>query len=246
MDIEEKNIKILYEEFFKNPNLGIQKNGRFPKKSRWSFLRFPTYPLIGSQYTKDKDLRVLFIGLEIGRDEKPDGGIIDFDEKRKLVENINKHNPHVYGMGIATIFLLRKLFTKGQWKKISKGKTYKDTFNLVKNIKPNFNPLSHIAMTNCYKFVTIKRKSRLGGTDRRHISTNDEWNLIEKEVKILKPKFLVFESKDFEKDIWFQPLIHEIISQNKNLKVYISNHPSARGLHCNTSKYLKTLRPIKI
>lgn len=239
-DSIQKSIKILYEKFFED--LGIKKNGRFPQKSRWSFLRFPTYPLIGSQYAENKDYRVLFIGLEIGKDEDPRGGIIGFDKKRRLVENNERHNPHVYGMGVATIFLLKKLFKKNQWEKIRKGKTYKEAFNLAKNIKPEFNPLFHIAMTNCYKFVTMKRESRLGGKDRKNISTDAEWDLLEEEIKILKPKFLVFESKDFKKDRWFQPLISEVIKQNKDTKVYISNHPSDRNLHSNTSKYLDTLK----
>lgn len=233
----EKSIKNLYEKFF--VNLGIKKDGKFPQKSRWSFLRFPTYPLIGSQYAENKDCRVLFIGLEIGRDENPRDGIIGFDKKRKLVEKKERHSPHVYGMGVATLFLLKK-FKKDKWEKMCKGKTYKNTFNLAKKIKSDFSPLSHIAMTNCYKFVTIKRKSRLGGKDIRHISIDTEWNLLEEEVKILKPKFLVFESRVFKKDRWFQVLVTEIIKQNKNTKVYISNHPSDRSLHSNTSKYLKT------
>ena len=231
----------LYEKYF--VKLGIKKNGRFIQKSRWSFLRFPTYPLIGSQYAENKDYRVLFVGLEIGRDENPRGGIIGFDEKRKLVENNERHNPHVYGMGVATIFLLKKLFKNNQWREIRKGKTYKNTFKLANKFKPDVKPLSHIAMTNCYKFVTIKRKNRLGGKDRKNISTDLEWNLLEKEVKIFKPKFLVFESKDFKKDRWLQQLVSEIRKQNKNTKVFISNHPSYRSLHSNTMEYLKTFEP---
>ena len=243
-DSAQKRIKKLYGEFFRD--LGInKKNGTFPQKSRWSFLRFPTYPLIGSRYAENKGYRFLFIGLEIGSDENPKGGIIDFDEKRRLVEDNEKHKPHVYGMGVATIFLLKSLFKNNQYKKIFRSKTYtyKNTLKLTRNLT-DFDPLSYIAMTNCYKFVTINRKSKLGGKDRKHISIDKEWDLLEKEVKIFKPKFLVFESKDFIKDHWFKPLISEIKKQNKNTKVYVSNHPSDQRLHSNTSKYLKTLKKI--
>jgi len=240
----QKNIKTLYKKFF--VNLRIKKNGKFSQKSRWSFLRFPTYPFIGSKYIENKNYRVLFIGLEMGRDDFPEDGIIDFEKKRIICEDTEKHNPHFYGIGVATIFLLKKIFKNDQWEKISMGKTYKEIFNLAKKIKPNFNPISHTAMTNCYKFVTIKRKSRLGGKDRKHISTDAEWDLLEEEIKIMKPKFLVFQSKDFKKDRWFEPLISEIKKQNKNTKVYISNHPSDRGLHSNTLKYLETFNPLII
>ena len=239
IDSIQKSIENRYKNFFAKFKIN-KKNGRFPRKSRWSFLRFPTYPFIGSRYAENNSFRVLFIGLEIGKDENAGGEIIGFDKKRMLVEDTEKHNPHVYGMGVATIFLLKKLFKKNQWEKIYKGKTYMNTFNLAKNIKPNFNPLSHIAMTNCYKFVTINSKSRLSSKDGKHISTDAEWDLLEEEIMILKPNFLVFESKKFAKDHWFQPLIYEIKKQNKNTKVYISNHPSDRGLHSNTLKYLKT------
>lgn len=240
----QKKIEILYEKFFRK--LGIKKDGTFPKKSRWSFLRFPTYPLIGSKYVGNKNFRVMFIGLEIGKDENPEGGIIGFDEKRKRVEGKEKHNHHVYGMGVATIFLLKNLFKKNERTKIFKGKTktYKDTFELAKKIKPNFNPLFHIAMTNCYKFVTINSERRTGSKDGKHISIDAEWDLLEEEVWALRPKFLVFESKKFTDDHWFKPLISEIKKQNKNTEVYISNHPSDRGLHSNTSKYLRTFKKI--
>ena len=203
-------------------------------------MRFPTHPLIGSKYAKSKSYRVLFIGLEIGKDENPNGEIISFDKKRELVEGKEKHSPHVYGMGVSTIFLLKKLFKKNQWKKIFKSKTYKNTFNLAKEFRPDFDPFSHIAMTNCYKFVTVNSKKRTGSKDGKHISINAEWDLLEEEIKILKPRFLVFESKNFKKDRWLRVLVDEIKKQNKNTKIYISNHPSDRSLHSNTLNYLKT------
>ncbi len=166
----------LYGRFFRK--LGInKKNGTFPKKPVWPFLRFPTYPFIGSRYPKNKDYRVLFIGLDIGRDEDTGGGIIGFNKKRMLVEDREKHNPHDSGMGVAAISLLRK-FENNRRGKIFKGKTYKDTLKLAREFKPDFNPFSYIAMTNCYKFVTIKRKSRLGSQDRKHILIDAELNLL--------------------------------------------------------------------
>lgn len=184
------------------------------------------------------------MGLEIGSDEKPKGGMIGFEEKRGFVEGKEKHRPHVYGMGVATIFLLKSLFKNKQRAKILQGKTYKDAFELAKEINKDINLLSYIAMTNCHKFVTINSERKSGSKDGKHISTNDEWDLLVEEVRILRPKFLVFESKKFTTDHWFKPLIDEIKKQNKNTEIYTSYHPSARGLHSNTSKYLETFKRV--
>ena len=81
----ESSIKLLYERFFQKLKIN-KKNGEFMRNSRWSFLKFPTYPFIGREYAQNEDCRVLFIGLEIGSDELPNSGIIDFEKKRLLRE----------------------------------------------------------------------------------------------------------------------------------------------------------------
>lgn len=247
----QKSIKKLYKDFL--VGLKIKKNGYFSKQSRWSFLRFPTYPFIGSKYFGKEDYKILFIGLEIGKDEYPENKIASFVLRRSSIEESNSHNKQVYGMAVATIFLLNKLFKDNQWKQILNNKiyTYKETLEqtkeselakkLPKKMGKKFNPLSFVAMTNCYKFVTIKSEQRTNSKDGKYISTDKEWDLLEKEIEILKPKFLVFQSKTFRTDRWFQQLISEIKQQNKNTKIYISNHPSDRNL-LSTCKYLKTFK----
>lgn len=243
-DSIEESIKSLYEKFFIENGID-KKNGTFHENSRWSFLKFPTYPLIGSLYAKNKDYRVLFIGLDIGKDKNTDREIIDFSTKRESTEGKKKHNPHAYGMGVATIFLLKELFfTNNQWK-IIKGLTYKDSIEIAEKIRTDFKPFSYFAMTNYYKFVTKGREKRQGSQDRKHISAGKEWDLLEAEVRILEPKFLVFESKKFQEDYWLQQLVSEIKKQNANTQVYISNHPSSRGLHSHTSEYLETFNRIQ-
>lgn len=233
----EKKIETLYKGFFKKYRIN-PKDGEFPKNSRWSFLKFPTYPLVGSKYSEDSNLRVLFIGLEIGKSES--SGIMDFDTKRDGLKN---RNPHVYGMGVATTFLLSKNF---KLKKQISGKTYRNALELAEKSNPQFNPFLHFSMTNYAKFVSKKSRSRLASFDGKNISLDDEWNLLENEIKILNPKFLVFESGRFEKDHWLEPLIKEIVRQNKHTKIYISNHPSARGLHSNTHKYIQTFKNVAV
>lgn len=249
----QKSITNLYKDFF--VKLKIKRNGYFSEQSRWSFLRFPTYPFIGSKYFEKENCKVLFIGLEIGKDEYPENEIASFALRRSSIEEPDTHNKHVYGIAVATIFLLNKLFKDNRWEQICKNKiyTYKKTLELAKKCElakkltkkgeEEFNPLSFVAMTNCYKFVTKKSENRINSKDGSCISTDAEWNLLEEEIKILKPKFLVFQSKTFKTDRWLQLLVSEIKQQNKNIKVYISSHPSARNLNSNTWKYLKTFEP---
>lgn len=234
----QKSITNLYKDFL--VELKIEPNGYFTKQSRWSFLRFPTYPFIGSKYFEKENCKVLFIGLEIGKDEYPEKEIASFALRRSSIEEPDTHNKQVYGMAVATIFLLKNLFTAKQWEQIHKGKTYKNTFE---SAKKNINPLPYCAMTNCYKFVTKNSKYRTNSKDGSCISTEAEWNLLEEEIKILKPKFLVFQSKTFKTNRWLKLLVSEIKQQNKNTKIYISSHPSARNLHSHTWEYLKTFEP---
>jgi hypothetical protein len=238
----ESSIKLLYERFFQKLKIN-KKNGEFMRNSRWSFLKFPTYPFIGREYAQNEDCRVLFIGLEIGSDELPNGGIIDFEKKRERSENNDGYNTHFYGMAVATIFSLGKPFKRNQWRQVCKGKTYKEVFNLAKEKEINFKPLDHVAMTNCYKFVTKRRKSKLGSKDAKHISSDEEWDLLKNEIRIFKPRFLVFQGAYFKKDYWLRQLESEIEKENRDMKVYFSHHPSARGLHSNAGEYLNTIKP---
>jgi hypothetical protein len=94
-DSIEESFKRLYKRFFEV--LGISKtSGRFIKKGLWDGLRFPTYPYIGRAYAAKKDDRVLFIGLQIGKDDGPDS-IRGLAEMRRLMESAESLNPHFRG-----------------------------------------------------------------------------------------------------------------------------------------------------
>ncbi len=235
----ERDIKNLYGKFFHKFKID-KKNGKFAKNSRWSILKFATYPLIGPKYAKDRKKRVLFIGLDIGKDENPNGDLIDFDTKRK--RSAKSVAPHVYGMKVATSFLLENSLFKGR--RIKKNETYRQTLRHIENLKKDFYPFDHFAMTNCYKFVIINQRTRFSSKSTRHISTDQEWNLLQEEIKILAPKFLVFESKSFINDPWSNLLLKEIIKKNKNVKVYVSAHPSYSKFHSHTKKYIETFKKI--
>jgi hypothetical protein len=94
-DSIEESFERLYKRFFEV--LGISKtSGRFIKKGLWDGLRFPTYPYIGRAYAAKKDDRVLFIGLQIGKDDGPDS-IRGLAEMRRLMESAESLNPHFRG-----------------------------------------------------------------------------------------------------------------------------------------------------
>ncbi len=90
----EKKITNLYKEFFNVVGVN-HKTGELQSNKK---LKFATYPYIGSEY--GKRTKVLFIGLDIGKDEKR-GAILGFMEKREVVEGLDsnrkKMNPHIAG-----------------------------------------------------------------------------------------------------------------------------------------------------
>jgi hypothetical protein len=233
----EKAIKHLYLRFFSV--LGITpKNGKFIRNCIWAGLKFPSYPYIGRGYATKKRGRVLFIGLQLGIDWCPH--VIGCAELRRIIEERGEtQNPHFKGMAVATIRFSTKASKPSQH--IFKDKTYKETLELASENDPSFNPLFHFAMTNCYKFLTSeKHKAKFASNDGRHISALLELQLLQDEIQILKPNFLVFQSQAFTSEHWFYPLTREIKKQNKNIAVYTSHHPAARSLHQKSSEYLKT------
>lgn len=69
-------------------------------------VKFATYPCIGSQYGHAK--KVLFIGLDIGKDETLDK-LQSFDERRHRIEDKipRDHNPHIAGTYVVAAHFLR-------------------------------------------------------------------------------------------------------------------------------------------
>ncbi|HEY4523723.1 MAG TPA: hypothetical protein VJK04_02515 [Candidatus Paceibacterota bacterium] len=216
----EKKIIDLYKKFFKVANIN-HKTGELGSNKK---LKFATYPYIGSKY--GKRIKVLFIGLDIGKDEKV-GSILGFTEKRKIVEgldsNFKKMNPHIAGTYVSTI-----CFFKNNWGTIRGTKSYKGGIIKFKE-KCNDNLLSYISFTNLHKFVTKNRKSRSGGKDREYIWRERELKLLTDEIWIFKPDILLFQSKKFSESKYVE-LIKQLRKQYKVMKIYIAPHPSYRGI----------------
>ena len=61
------------------------------------------------------------------------------------------------------------------------------------------NPLSYIALTNFYKWVTKGRRNKKGREDRMHVDGGRETDLFMEEVRLLAPDIVVFQGVDFKK-----------------------------------------------
>lgn len=183
--------------------------------------KFATYLGIGNNYGIGK--RILIVGLDIGSDETEDK-IQSLEERSESIQSVHSNmNPHMAGTYFTALYLNEEI------------KEYKEFFDRVKYstifqtiIKRNLdklpkeNPLSSIAFTNFYKFVTPKRTSKLGGLDRNIFIKDVELNLFLKEVEILNPDIIFFQSTDFNSLLKDQKLINIL----KDKKVFVGYHPS--------------------
>lgn len=215
----QSKLKNKYQELFKkfeiNKKTGCFKN--IPK------IKFPTFPYIGSKYGDSK--KILIVGLDIGSDEKI-GRIQSFEERRKAIEDkpVSKHNPHIAGTYFTTLFFLKdNLNLEDYWNKL------KNIFSCQKALQkqehlPSSNPLSYIALTNYYKFVSTNRTNRTGGENRTHIDQKIELNFFIEEVKIFNPDIIIFQSNSFK---YKKSLLKKLLDMGKF--IYIGPHPTYRG-----------------
>lgn len=212
-------LKIKYYELFDLFNIN-KKNGCLNNQKN---IKFPTFPFIGSKYGNYK--KILIIGLDIGSDEKT-GGVQSFEERRKAIEekSFAQHNPHIAGTYFTALFFLKDYLNfKDYWNKLkNKDSAQKALKN--QNELPGKNPLSYIALTNYYKFVSVNRKNRTGGENRVHIDKNLELNFLLEEIKILNPDIIIFQSLSFLNK---RKLLNVIKEMRKT--VYVGPHPSYRG-----------------
>lgn len=208
-----------YTTFFKDMKIDGQSGYLKNNPS----LKFSTFPFIGSRYGETK--KILIVGLDMGSDEKL-GGIQSFKERREAIEekDITKHNPHISGTYFTALFFLKENLN---WQK-----QWSDTKNIPscqkalqkQNLLPIINPLSYIALTNYYKFVSVNRKNRSGGENRRYIDKETEVNFFIKEVKIFNPDIIIFQSNAFA---YKRKLLRILLNMGK--LIYIGPHPAYRG-----------------
>jgi len=207
-----------YHEFFEK--LGVDEKTGVVKDS---MIKFATYPFIGSRYGQLN--RILFIGMDVGSDEHD--GITSLNQRRKDIEyrNITQYNPHISGTYLVATYHQREF------------EQYRLIADLIDNsaetskafINNNFhklnqiiNPLAYCSLTNYYKFVTVNRANKAGNLDRKHINWKYEDELLLREIEILSPDIILFQSLSFMKKKDFIDRI------DRKVKKVIMYHPSAR------------------
>lgn len=205
----------LFEKFKIDKETGCFKN--------ISQIKFPTFPYVGSKYGKcDK---ILIVGLDIGSDEKT-GGIQSFKERRQAIEDkpVSKLNPHIAGTYFTALFFLKnKLHLENYWNNLKNISSCQKALQNKEKL-PAINPLSYIALTNYYKFVSINRKNKSGGENRTHLDKEIELNFFIEEVKIFNPNVIIFQSNSF----WHKKTLLSKLSK-LGKEIYIGPHPAYRG-----------------
>jgi hypothetical protein len=211
----EKEIKVIYEKFFVelkiNPTTGVVFNTN-------DKLKFATYPFIGKNYSIAKR-KILFVGLDIGKDETPDK-IQSLDERRDNIACNFGFNPHMAGTYISALYLLKDV---NNWNNVwDKVKTYHTAQQATKiqQHTTNNNPLDFVALTNFYKFVDVDKQYRTGDVNRKFIDSEKEVNLFLEEVKLLNPDIILFQGK--------MPSDRVISEIHQGRTIYLAPHPSNR------------------
>ena len=182
--------------------------------------KFATYPYIGSRY--GEAAKILIVGLDIGEDETP-GCYQSFEERRAAIEDkeLRNHNPHIAGTYFTALFFLKeKLRWQNYWDRTKNLSSCQTALKNRGNL-PTQNPLSYIALTNHYKFVTIGRKGRSGSKDRKYLCEEFDQNFFIEEVRVFDPDIIVFQSTDFFE---YVRVLGEL-SEGKWM-VYVGPHPT--------------------
>ncbi len=152
------------------------------------------------------------VGLDIGADKKKDaapncregcgtGGAIEcFECRRSSIEDkkLPHHNPHIAGTYFTA---MRYPCPVDEWEHC-KG-LEKSCQQVLKDeeaggILPEFNPLSRIALTNFYKWVTTEGATMSTTLNRTHFHRQREKELFIDEVNHFKPDVVVFQGASFQ------------------------------------------------
>ncbi len=198
-------------------------------------LKFATYPYVGKRYGKNK--KILFVGLDIGSDESK-GEIISLIKRRNSIGSTEKYskqkyNPHIAGTAISAFYLSNPV---SLWNKIKKAKTYREAIKIIYSLHYE-NPLDFVALTNLYKFVSVDRRNKSGGENRKFINKELECDLLIEETRIFSPDIIVFQSREFATSR-YEALIKIIVRENPKIRVVLAPHPSNRT-HRKPNGYIK-------
>ena len=209
-------LEAAYRRFFRDMEIDPE-TGTTPRQAA---RKFATYPYIGSKYGSPGPRKLLVVGLDIGSDETP-GRLQHFEERRQAIElrPLPAHNAHIAGTYFTA---LRYTCTGEEWARIRDRDQRCETI-LKRGYALSSNPLSCIALTNFYKWVTEGRRNKRGPKDRMHVDRGRELDLFAEEVRLLAPDVVVFQGADFAKDR-FQQVRHSI--DRLGVEWHVLVHPS--------------------
>lgn len=183
-------------------------------------LKFPTSPYIGSRYGEAK--KTLIVGLDIGSDETP-GKFQCFDERRQAIEekSVYEHNPHIAGTYFTALYFLKdELGWNDCWNQTKNISTCQQALKSGRDL-PTSNPLSYIALTNYYKFVTENRDNKAGGKNRKYLDKDFDQGFFVEEVEIFEPDIVIFQSTEFKHK---KSVLYRLL--NTRRAVYVGPHTS--------------------
>ena len=206
-----------YREFFDRYGIDEQTGQLGYDPTR----KFATYPYIGSRY--GEAAKILIVGLDIGKDETC-GRFQSFEDRRAAIEDkeLWKHNPHIAGTYFTALFFLKKeLGWQNHWNRTKDLSSCQTALKNRGNL-PTQNPLSYIALTNHYKFVTAGRKKRRDPRDREYLNRRFDQNFFIEEVKVFEPDIIIFQSIDFFKYRYRRVL--DDLSEER-WRIYVGPHP---------------------
>lgn len=261
----ESKLTNLYGEYMGKMSISLKEGllGRIENnRYKDEVLRFSGFPYIGAEYHKAKK-KILFIGLDIGIDERRiDNTYHTIESRRTCIqwsENMREgkinYNPHIAGTYAVALYALKDYYDwNDAWKKLfAKNETTTQmALRVLSNELPN-NVMDYVALTNVHKFVSLCRgcekevcwseeckdakilKNRSGGNNRKWYSKNKEIQFLMDEIELLNPDVIVFQGSA-------RKLQADKLEKLKSKYIIIeAYHPSAWNVGANKVEYAKKI-----
>ena len=221
-DIYRVRLGAIYWLFFRRMGIDPQTGDLPPHVS--SDRKFATYPYIGSRYGTDPAMkRVLVVGLEVGHDFSK-GNIPSFDDRLDLESKpVAVFNPHIAGTYFTA---LKYACPQHGWDRFKdSSKTCQALLKAGMGL-PERRPLSYIALTNFYKWVTKDAAKTAGSRDRINFRRDLETQLFLDEVRFLEPNVVVFQGAGYDAPSFrsVREYVERVVGE-----YHVLNHPSSRN-----------------
>ena len=190
-----RSLASLYREFFYQMGIDPETGNLDPYHSETQ--KFACYPYIGSLFGLAKR-QVLVVGLEVAHDNPFGEGIQSFENRRRSIEEkpLEKHNPHIAGTYFTA---LKYACPEFGWDRFANSHLSCEKLLKAGKDLPEPNPLSFVALTNFHKWVTKGARKTAGTRDRVTFDRKREEELLCREVEILEPDVVVFQSAEYAK-----------------------------------------------